>query len=505
MEQNRISPVAGVFAAAAFAIGGCAILPAVGPDYEEPEMKIPEYALPDAGYPTTNRLESGEFKTAGASEDVREAVRAENLKQWWDRFEDPELDKLIERAVSTNLTFLIARERLAAARWRHMGTFAAFMPQVSAEASAVRLERGKNSSSRWGTNKKLHSDVFAAGFDASWEIDVFGGPRRETQAAEAEADSALWSYADALVSLTAEVAREYSSLRTVQARIDVSRRNLALQKETYEILKSRLDSGIGDELAVNQSKYVMEQTHAAIPPLLAEETRILDALAILTGDMPGSLDAQLARKEESETRQCAPVKLENVPIDLIRSRPDVRTAERNLAAQVAYVGVAKSLWFPKLYINGSLGLESVHPSKLLRRDALMGSIGPAVSWPIFQGGRIYASVKAEEAKMRSAVYAYELSIQKAYAEVRDVYAAYTEEYHRCHALEEAVKAASDAVAISKDLYRNGLKDFTAVIDAQRSLLSLEEALVISRGAISERYVSLCKALGGSQPLSDIGM
>ena len=135
----------------------------------------------------------------------------------------------------------------------------------------------------------------------------------------------------------------------------------------------------------------------------------------------------------------------------------------------------------------------------------MGSIGPAVSWPIFQGGRIYASVKAEEAKMRSAVYAYELSIQKAYAEVRDVYAAYTEEYHRCHALEEAVKAASDAVAISKDLYRNGLKDFTAVIDAQRSLLSLEEALMISRGAISERYVSLCKALGGSQPLSDIGM
>jgi outer membrane protein TolC len=181
---------------------------------------------------------------------------------------------------------------------------------------------------------------------------------------------------------------------------------------------------------------------------------------------------------------------------MLRARPDVRVAERKLAAQVARVGVANAMWFPKLFINGSLGLESVRIEKLISKDAFYGSIGPSISWPIFQGGNIYANVKAEEARMDEAYLAYEQALQNAYREVRDTYSAYTHEYHRYQALRGAVKAAQDAVSISKDLYRNGLRDFTAVIDAQRSLLSLEESLVISRGQITLELISLYKSLGG---------
>ena len=346
-----------------------------------------------------------------------------------------------------------------------------------------------------GTGRTLHRDVFAGGFDATWEIDIFGGSRRRTEAAWAEAEAAGWGIADAWVSLTSEVGREYIQLRTTQARIAVARTNLVLQSETYDILKSRLDSGIGDELAVNQSKYIVDQTHAAIPPLLAQEERLRNAIAILTGRMPGDGNERLGEIADRDWL-LPPGRLDEAPLDMIRARPDVRIAERQLAAQVAYVGVAEAQWYPKLFINGSIGVQSIHPQKLFNRDSVVGALGPSVSWPIFQGGNVYASIKAEEAKMNEKFLAYELALQRAYGEVRDAYAAYTQEYHRYQALEGAVQAAQDAVAISKDLYKTGLRDFTAVIDAQRSLLSLQEALVISRGQITQNAIALYKSLGG---------
>ena len=484
-----------VAGAVAFVAAGCSMLPSVGPDYKEPERELPSHALPDAGYPTTNQLSNGEYKVAEGAEDWRVAITTNEIRRWWAKFDDPVLTGLVDSSVSNNLSYLMAQERLTAARWALVGSYAAFMPQFNISGSATRMERGKNTTTMWGTDNKLHRDVFQGGFDATWEIDIFGGSRRATEAAFAEAEAAGWSVADAWVSLTSEVGRNYIALRTTQQRIEVARTNLVLQRETYDILKSRLDSGIGDELAVSQSKYIVEQTHAAIPPLLAQEEKLKNALAILTGTMPGSLEEMLCECPDRDWL-VAPQKLDGVSLDMIRARPDVRAAERRLAAQVAYVGVAESRWYPKLYINGSLGLESVHPQNLLHRDALMGSIGPAFSWPIFQGGNVYASVMAEEAKVNEAVLAYDLAIQKAYAEIRDAYAAYTQEYHRYQALQAAVKAAEDAVTISRDLYKNGLKDFTAVIDAQRSLLTLAESLVVSRGNISQELVALYKALGG---------
>ena len=479
------------------AAAGCSWLPSVGPDYEQPKAEIPELPLPDAGLPTTNLTSVGEYVPAAGEADGRTLITTNSVSSWWRSFDDPVLTDLVTESVTNNLTFRMACERLEASRWHLQGAYAAFLPKVSFGANATQMEKGPNTSSMAETGRTLHRDLFAGGFDATWEIDIFGGSRRGTEMAWAEYEAAGWTLEDAYVSLTAEVAREYIQLRTTQQRLAVARTNLVLQTETYDIVKSRLDSGIGDQLAVSQSKYIVDQTRASIPPLLAQEEALKNALAILAGDMPGTRHASLAECPD-RTWLVAPSRLETLPLDLIRGRPDVRVAERKFAAQVAAVGVAESMWYPKLYINGSLGLESLKASKLVDRDSVYGSIGPSVSWPIFQGGNVYANIKAEEARMNEAFLNYELTLEKAYGEVRDAYAAYTQEYHRYMALEGAVAAANDAVAISKDLFRTGLRDFTAVIDAQRSLLTLQEARVISRGQIAEHMIALYKALGGGR-------
>ena len=479
------------------AAAGCSWLPSVGPDYEQPKAEIPELPLPDAGLPTTNLTSVGEYVPAAGEADGRTLITTNSVSSWWRSFDDPVLTDLVTESVTNNLTFRMACERLEASRWHLQGAYAAFLPKVSFGANATQMEKGPNTSSMAETGRTLHRDLFAGGFDATWEIDIFGGSRRSTEMAWAEYEAAGWTLEDAYVSLTAEVAREYIQLRTTQQRLAVARTNLVLQTETYDIVKSRLDSGIGDQLAVSQSKYIVDQTRASIPPLLAQEEALKNALAILAGDMPGTRHASLAECPD-RTWLVAPSRLETLPLDLIRGRPDVRVAERKFAAQVAAVGVAESMWYPKLYINGSLGLESLKASKLVDRDSVYGSIGPSVSWPIFQGGNVYANIKAEEARMNEAFLNYELTLEKAYGEVRDAYAAYTQEYHRYMALEGAVAAANDAVAISKDLFQTGLRDFTAVIDAQRSLLTLQEARVISRGQIAEHMIALYKALGGGR-------
>ena len=473
----------------------------VGPDYKEPEIQAAAVPLPDAGYPTTNKTETGEFKAADAKDDPRNEITAESIRSWWNQFNDDILTNLVEAAVSNNLTFLMAQQSLLQARWQLVGSAAAFLPKVSLDGSYTRSGAHKFTSSRWGSGKNSHGDHWKSGFDATWEIDIFGGTRRAFESAEAAMDAANWSLADAWVSLTSEIGSQYISLRTVQERLRVARANLKLQSETYDILKSRLDSGIGDELAVNQAKYNVEQTRASIPNLLVQEEKLMNVLAILTGTMPGALHPLLRDLPERDWL-VAPQRLADIPLDTIRMRPDVKSAERALASQVAAVGVATSHLFPKFYINGSFGLDSVEFNRLFRRQAFLASIGPSFSWPIFQGGNLVANMKVAEAKMDEAALKYELAVQTAFEEARNAYSSYTQEYHRYQSLQGAVKAARSAVDISNDLYKNGLADFNNVLDAQRSLLTLEEALTISRGNISIDLIALYKALGGGITVED---
>jgi len=475
-------------------VAGCTIVE-VGPDYERHEFDIPESAMPDAGLPTTNRTDIGEFKPAEGEEDVRAVMTPSDMDCWWKNFDDPVLSGLVEMSVTNSVSYRMALERLEASRWELAGALSPFFPSLAGSGSFARSEFGRHTPSGEGAGRKLHSDAYSLGLGMSWDLDIFGGNMRSLEYYIAKVQSAAYNTEDAWVTLTTEVASQYISLRTTQQRIEVARTNLVLQTETYDILKSRLDSGIGDELAVNQSRYVVDQTHATIPKLLAQEEALKNSIGILVGLMPGSLHDQLAECPRRDW-QIEPARLDGTPVNLIRRRPDVRAAERDLAAQTARIGVAKSQWFPKLSITGTLGLQSQKGKHLLEHGALYGSLGPSVSWPIFQGGRIYSSVKAEENRTREACLSYELAVQNAYSEVRNAYAAYTQEQHRYEALKSAVQAAQDAVAIANDLYKNGLRDFTAVIDAQRSLLTLSESLVVSRGDITQDLITLCRALGG---------
>ena len=473
------------------AVIGCTNLPSVGPDYKMPEFVGPDYKMPDAGYPTSNLTATCEYRPADTNTDQRVVISKDRIDQWWNRFNDPVLSGLVESAVSNNVSFLMARRRLEQANWELLGSYAAYVPQFGLGGGWHRFWNREKT--RSGHNVY---NVRSAALDGEWEIDIFGGNRRLTEAAFAQAEAAGWTLADAWVSLTTQLGRQYISLRTTQALIDVARTNLVLQSETYEILKSRLESGIGDELAVNQCAYVVEQTRARIPQLLATEEKLKNAIAILAGEIPGALHGELKPVTDGRDWLLQPQKVASLKLDMMRSRPDVKAAERELAAETARIGAARAQWFPKLYITGTVGFENKKKSRLFARDSFIASLGPAVSWPIFQGGAIYANIKATEARMKEKALAYELALENAYGEVRDAYAAYTQEYHRYQALKSAVKAASDAVTISNDLYKNGLKDFNNVLDAQRSRLQLEEELAVSRGQITDSLIGLYKALGG---------
>ena len=480
-----------ILAFAAVLVAGCMSLPSVGPDYTEPSFDIPEKLLPDAGYPTTNLTAGCEYRPADSNADNRVVISKDRLARWWEGFGDPVLEDLVESAVSNNISFIMAQRRFEQASWELLGSYAAFVPKFDAGGGWRR--QWSREKTRSGRNVYNVRDV---ALDGNWEIDIFGGNRRLAEAAFANAEAAGWTVADAWVALTTQIGIQYINLRTTQARLDVARTNLVLQSETYDILKSRLDSGIGDELAVNQCAYIVEQTRARIPQLLAQEEVLKNAIAVLAGEVPGAMHETLAPLDVNRDWLLQPQKIAEMKLDMMRARPDVKAAERALAAQTARIGAAKAQWFPKLYINGSVGFENKKKSHLFARDSFLASLGPAISWPIFQGGAIYANVKATESKMLELALAYELAIENAYGEVRNAYSAYTQEYHRYQALKSAVKAASDAVAISNDLYKNGLKDFNNVLDAQRSRLQLEEEFVVSRGQITLNLIELYRALGG---------
>ena len=497
MHKRVSDTIIDVLKAASVALvsSGCIqLLPSVGPSYEEPKVMPTAFYIPDAGFPTENTASDLLYVPAETNEDTRVEITSSSAANWWKLFNDPILDNLISGALTNNLSYLSSLKRLEQSNYELLGSYAAFLPAFTVGGDWTRSHFHKNvPAGGFSRNTYNTSNI---GLDGNWEIDIFGGNRRNTEAKFALAEASAWSVADARINLVTEIGKQYINLRTMQERISVAHTNLALQTETYQILKSRFDSGIGDELAVNQCAYIVEQTRARIPQMMAGEEAYKNALAVLAGEIPGALHELLDPPEVSRDWIVVPQKISTMPLDMMRARPDVKIAERRLAAETASIGVAKALWFPRLFISGSVGLQTRDSVNLFDKKSFLASIGPSVSWPIFQGGAIYANVKAAEARMDQAALEYALIIEKAYAEVRNSYCAYTQEYHRYQALKGAVKAASDAVTISNDLYKNGLKDFNNVLDAQRSRLQLEEELVISRGQITLYLIDLYKALGG---------
>lgn len=451
-------------------LAGCTLF-RVGPDYQESDFAVSKEARQA-------------LNSADASNELAIAT-------WWNVFNDPQLTNLVAVALATNRNLAVAEANIRAARAQFGIAGAAFLPGLGANGDYQRIGTSANGS-LYGT--KYTYNQYQGGFDANWEIDIFGGNWRRLEASYASMQAAYANRDAVRVEVAANVAMAYISYRASQQRLVVAENNVTIQSNTWELVASRAKSGIGNELPVQQATYNLERTRAAIPLIKTDMEAYANSLAVLTGEFPGSLHASLAPTKDIPS---APHwMLKSIPANTLQMRPDVRAAERAVAAAVAQVGVATAEWFPKFAVNGSLGLESINSAQFFTHDAMYYSFGPTFSWAIFRGGSILNNIRAKNAAEQAALLSFEQTVLTATKEIRDALVAYQEEYNRYDALTKSVDAARAAIRISEDLYKNGLTDFNNVLDAQRSLSSLEEELVISRGSIGRNLVALYKALGG---------
>lgn len=419
--------------------------------------------------------------------------RAPARGEWWKDLRDPVLDALVDRALESNLDVETASERVVAARGAGRVASGALLPTLDAGASYAQRQTAGNATGIPGI-PGVDGSLLEAGFDAGWELDLFGGRRRAVEAAGADVEAAEYSRADVAVTVAGEVARNYVELRGAQLEIDVSRRNLADQRESLVIVKARQAGGLTSGLDVARASALVEGTASTIPALEASVLRSAHRLAVLLGEQPDALVAQLSAPAPipSTTAELPAV----LPSELLRRRPDLREAERRVAAATARVGVATADLYPKVSLVGSAGLASVSASDFFRADSLAWSIGPTISWPVFRGGQIVATIDIRESEARQALLAYRASILGALEETENAIVSLERERRRRDALAAAVRAEQDGVAIAEELYRRGLRDYLSVLDARRSLFEQQRNLARSEATVCASLVALHKALGG---------
>jgi len=332
------------------------------------------------------------------------------------------------------------------------------------------------------------------GLDAAWEIDLFGRVRHQVEAARAEAEAARADLADAQVSVAAEVARNYLEFRGAKARQAVAEANAAASRETLRLTDLRLQVGYGDPVDVQSARARLKATEALIPPLAAQQMQAGYRLAVLTGQRPGALDAELAALPPQPSRSSA-LPLGEVSA-LLRRRPDVRAAERRLAAETARTGSATADLFPRVRVTGFIGLLSGNVSDLFRKGGQAWAVSPTVSWPAFDLGGARARLRAQQAKGQESLAAYQLTALKAIEELNDAVAAYGQRQEETARLAEQVEAARKAAALARVRYREGGIDFLRVLDADRSRLEAEDALTRAQTAANTDVVAIYKSLGG---------
>ena len=439
---------------------------------------------------------AGAYPIPAVSPDISPALTPERLASWWDAFGDPQMTALVKRSLENNRTLATARARVTEARASLGVSRAALLPWLG---STDFWNNGRTPVEAGGSGNG--GSLYKLGLDASWEIDVFGGQRAKVEAQRATLEAQYAALYSAWTSLASEVAMNYISLRTLQERLAIARYNLSLQQNTVDIQQSKVDSGLSDSLALKQAQYTMEQTKAGIPSIESSIEQTMNALAILVGEVPGTLAEKLAAKQPipkiSDTRFLG------IPANAIRQRPDIRQAERLLVAQLARKKSAQADLWPKFYLTGSIGTEAGNWGSLFGGPAKLYSFMPQISWPIFHAGAIRSNIKAQGAIAEQLLASYEQTVLSAVGEVRDSLSSNVKEYERSESLRRGVEAAQAALDVANDKYANGLVDFTNVINAQRSLTSLSEEYVISQGQISANAVALFKALGGGwQPMEE---
>jgi len=369
-------------------------------------------------------------------------------------------------------------------------------PNIGASTSALKETISDNGRIPAGSIPALakRRDIFEAGFDANWELDVFGGNRRKVEAADARLAGIEEAERATRVRILAETARNYLELRGAQRQLAIIEANLVLQQRTLDLTKDKLRVGVGTEFEVARSEGQLRSTEARLPNLNAEIAAGAYRLSVLTGQAPSALLEELLRRRPLPAPpDIVPVGL---PSDLLRRRPDVRHAERELAAATAEIGVAVADLFPKFSLTGAVGLEAQHFSDLFQSGSTAARLGPQIRWPIFQGGKIRANIEATEARADAAIAAYEQAVLTALGETESALERYGRELETRRKLQSAVAANKRAVGLSKQRFESGTGTLFEVIDAEARVLGVETELVESETAIAVKLAALYKALGG---------
>lgn len=412
----------------------------------------------------------------------------QSLAQWWQRFDDPVLSRLIGEALASNTDVRSARATLRQSRALRDGKAAGLRPSVSAAASAQASQAG-------GADAV---NTFQLGFDASWEPDIFGNQRSALAAAEADALAAQSSLGQVQVSLAAEVAVTYLDLRGLQARLAIARRNLAAQEETLQITRWRVQAGLASSLDAEQAVAASEQTAAQIPVLASSLAQDRSSLAVLTGQVPGALDDVLkAQGDGAAAMPMPPTQLAvSIPAQTLRQRPDVRAAEYRVQAALARLSQADAARYPSFQLSGALGLRSLALATLTDGASVVRTLLAGISVPLLDGGAARAQVEAQDAALEQARVAYEAVVLTALKEVEDALVAMQNDRERLQRLQAAATAAANAELLARQRYASGLIDFRTVLDTQRTLLSTQDAVQTTQTSLGADHVRLYKALGG---------
>lgn len=459
------------YALIALALPACS----VGPDYQQPEPELPErFAADDGGEP----------------------LATDGLIDWWKQFHQPELDRAIAQALESNHDLRVASARLRQVQSLRRAAYGQLGPQVGLGADALRSRVSKNTLLGRVFNQSgvdLTQNSYALGVDASWEIDLFGGVRRRIEAASARVHATHEQWRGIRLAIVGEVVRAFVERAGAARRLAIAAEQVGLQEQTLAQVATRVRTGIGRSLEQDQAVAQLQATRATLPSFRAARATADHRLAVLLGEIPGAKLPQPGVLTLPRIPDRIPLGL---PGQLLRRRPDVRAAERNLAAATADIGVATAELYPKLFLFGGASLQSISTSDWLTGGSRAWQIGPGVRWRLFESGRIGAEIDGARAAQEAAVAQFEQSVLLALEDVESAAVVHQRGLERRQMLESATDAARSAARRARTLYDSGLAPFLTVLDAERRRNESEQALISSEIGVRLTAVALFQALGG---------
>jgi NodT family efflux transporter outer membrane factor (OMF) lipoprotein len=449
---------------------------------------------PTATLPATPATfaETSAVKTAATDPDSSTA-----LTTWWRTFDDPALDALIARATEVNHDVRLAQARVREARALAGIASAGNQPTLDATGSATRSRASENSrAGRFATagGQSLTGNTYRAGFDASWELDFFGANRAATAAATAESDASAESARATLVSVLAEVGSTYLDLRGAQRELALLQSNLRLQHDTLALAEDRQRAGLADELPVSQARTQLAETRTQLPSVEAAVALATHRLGVLLDRAPAELATTLP--DDAKTYARPPRVPVGLPSDLLQRRPDIRQAERTLAAASARLASTQADRWPRFTLTGAVGLESLSAGDLADAGSRFWTLGPGLRWPLLSGGRIRQTIAAQDARAEQAALRYEQTVLRAFADVEDALVNFGRAQDRLAAAEDYSASSRRTAALAADRHRAGLTDFLDVLAAERARLDADQLRVQSETATARNLIALYKALGG---------